>query len=316
MKFIAFKDLYLLVVIGLMKIVNWCGSPRFKEFIVHGIAFVAFHVSRNKRRLSEENLGRAFGGRLTENRRREIIKRAFYEFWSDAFSLLPSRAERAVLKRARLRGVEHLSQALEGGKGVILWASNHFGKMVLAKQILHEYGFPVHKVHVENHLGGFRNNGDPETWVQHRFIGPFFERCEEAFVAGIVYLPSSDSLAFTRVFLDRLKQNAIVCVAGDAKHGRKLIPLEFLGFTEVFPTGIVTLAKISGAPILPMLCIQEQNGETCAIVERPIHIETTVDRDRAAADSIAQYLTVLEAYTRRYPEQYRNWHMLGEMTPQ
>jgi lauroyl/myristoyl acyltransferase len=313
MKFIAFKDLYLLVVIGLMKVVSWSNSPGFKEAVVQSIVLVAFHCSRKKRRLSGRNLARAFRGTLSDHTRREIVKRAFYEFWRDTFSLLPSRAETTALKQAPLRGIEHLRQALADGRGVILWSSNHFGRMVLAKQILHAYGFPVYKVHAENHLGGFRNNGDPETRVQRRVIRPFFERHEKRFVAGIIHLPGSESLAFTRVFLDRLQRNAIVCAAGDAKYGRRLIPLQFLGFSEVFPTGLVTLANISGASILPMFCFREHNGEAGVVIEKPIRIDPAADRERKVAAGVALYVSMLEGYIRRYPEQYRNWHLLGEV---
>ena len=32
--------------------------------------------------------------------------------------------------------------------GVILWISNHFGRMTALKRTLHAHGFGVHKVHV------------------------------------------------------------------------------------------------------------------------------------------------------------------------
>jgi lauroyl/myristoyl acyltransferase len=315
MKFMALKDFYLFVVIALIRVVSWVPSPALKELVARSIAFAAFHLSRRKRRLSEKNLAHAFGRGLAEHARRKIIKEAFYGFWRDTFSLLPSRAERTAMKRVPLRGIEHLRQALENGKGVILWVSNYFGRMALARQILHEHGFAIYKVHAEQYLGGFRNDGEPVTWVQQHIIGPFFEKCERPFTAGIIYLPNSDSLAYTRVLLERLKHNALVCAAGDGKFARRLIPVGFLGITDVFPTGMVSLARLSGASILPMFCVLERDT-VCVVIEAPIRVSSDLDRERGLERSVTQYVRLLESYIQRYPDQYQNWNLLGKRPDQ
>jgi lauroyl/myristoyl acyltransferase len=256
MKLIGVKDIYFLSVITLMQIVSWLPSYRLKNSLVHLIARSAYYLSSRKRRLSKQGLVKAFGGKLTQRQIRAIVKRSFYEFWCDTFAMLPSKTERIANRQADLHGKEHLQRALDSGKGAILWVSNHFGRMTISKQIMHENGFAVHKVHIENHLGGFQNNGGP-TWVQQRIIRCFFEQGERAFIAGMIYLPKSDSLAFTRTFRERLKENAIVCAAADAKVGKKFIPVQFLWLTDYFPTGLVSLAKLSGAAMLPLFCVQD-----------------------------------------------------------
>ena len=127
------------------------------------------------------------------------------------------------------------------------------------------------------------------------------ERCEKPFLAEIIYLPSSDSLVFTRILLDRLKQNAILCIPGDGRSGKKLLPMRFLGRTRLFSTGMVSLAKISGAAILPIFCIQEKNGKTNLIIEPPILIETVVGREQVLEKGVLQYVSLLESYIRKYP---------------
>jgi lauroyl/myristoyl acyltransferase len=133
------------------------------------------------------------------------------------------------------------------------------------------------------------------------------ERCEKPFLAEIIYLPRSDSLVFTRILLDRLKQNAILCIPGDGRSGKKLLSARFLGHTELFSTGMVSLARISGASILPMFCIQEERGKTSLIIEPPILIETEVGREQALEKGVVQYVSLLESYIRKYPKQYQNW---------
>ncbi|MGH7833350.1 MAG: lysophospholipid acyltransferase family protein [Candidatus Binatia bacterium] len=311
MQLVALKDCYYLSVIALVKTASWFPSPKLKEWVVRSVACIAYRSSSSKRRLSQKNLAAAFDGRLSERQLRRVVRRAFYEFWDDTFSLLPSRAGRAALKQADLCGVEHLRTALKNGKGVILWESRHFGRRTLAKQILHEHGFAIHQVHGWNHLGGFL--GDSSTWVRRHVVERFFEKWEKQFVAEIICLPKSDSLAFTRALLERLQHNAIICIPADGGSGQKIIPIQFLGRTGAFSTGMVSLAKISGAAILPLFCFQESTGGTKVVIEAPVRVESNVDKERSLENSIFGYISLLEAYVRRYPEQYRNWHLLGSV---
>jgi lauroyl/myristoyl acyltransferase len=310
MKFISIWDLYILFVITLIKAVNWVSSPKLKEFVIKSFAFYTYRSSKNKR-LLENILFQAFDGKLSEEQKREIVKGIFYGVWRNTFSLLPSGAGRDALKEAELHGIEHLQRVLKEGKGVILWESSCFGKRNLAKQILHENGFSIHQVHGEYHFRSFLNDGNSSTWVRNHIINTFFEKCGKQFVADITYL-RTNSLAFTRDLLNLLKQNAILCIPGDGKFGEKLISIKFFGRPALFSTAIVSLAKISGASILPMFCIRERNGKTSLIIEHPIHIGTDVDRERGLEDGVAQCVGLLESYIRRYPEQYPNWYRLSE----
>ncbi|MBW2037486.1 MAG: hypothetical protein JRI41_08425 [Deltaproteobacteria bacterium] len=289
--------------------ISWFSSSLIKKLVINGIAFTAYHFSRKKRRLIEKNLFKAFDGKLNKNQRGEIVKGAFHEYWQDTFWLLPSKVEKAALSRVEIRGLEYLHKALEDGKGVILWESAVFGQRNLAKQILHEKGFSLYQIHNEKHLGTFFI-GKTVTWMRIHVIKRFFERCEKQFVEDIIYLPSTDSLLFTRILLNRLKQNAILCVTGDAEFGEKLIPIKFFHCIKFLPTGMVSLAKISGASILPLFCIQGENGEINLIIEQPIQIKTGVDKELGLEKSINQYVGLLESYIRRYPEKYQAWQCL------
>ena len=146
------------------------------------------------------------------------------------------------------------------------------------------------------------------TWIRDRVFKPFLEKSEKQFVSEIIYLPDSDSLTFTRVLLNQLKQNGIVCLPGGGMVARKFISTKFLGQPISFSTGIISLARISGASLLPMFCILERNGKTSLIIEPPISIESNVDREYGIENGVNQYISLLESYIRIYPEQYRNWH--------
>jgi len=87
----------------------------------------------------------------------------------------------------------------------------------------------------------------------------------------------------------------------------------FLGGYRTFFTGMVSLSRITGAPILPLFCVQEDSDKTAVIIEPPIALDSTKDRDSASELCIDQYVSLLESYIKRYPEQYRNWHGLTKL---
>src|SRR5687768_7810588 len=108
MKLIGVKDIYFLAVITVIQIVSWLPSYRLKNSLVHFIAYSAYYLSSRKRRLSGQSVAKAFDGKLTQRQIRAIVKRAFYEFWSDTFAMLPAKAERIVIRQANLHGKHHL----------------------------------------------------------------------------------------------------------------------------------------------------------------------------------------------------------------
>lgn len=305
LKFLTPYDLYLLCVIALMKIAGRSASLRLGRFFARTAGFTAWRLSRQRRRSRERRLAQTVD--LGEAAIRHIVKKCFYEFWQGVFSLPCHGSEGPASRPVELRGLEHLHKALEKGKGVILWESNSFGKRVLAKRILYGNGVFLCQVHGQNHLEGFHNS---QSWTARNVIRPFFENCERPFVKEIIYLPTSD-LSSSRTLLERLRQNAIICIAADGKQGHKFIPVQFLGYTEFFSTGMVSLAKLFGTTILPLFCIQENGEKASVIIEGPIHIERNEDRERCLEKSIRQYASLLESYILRYPEQYWNWRLPG-----
>jgi phosphatidylinositol dimannoside acyltransferase len=312
-KTVRAKDVYLLCAIALVQGVGWGGSRRLKEWAATSLGFLAYRISKSKRRRSEERLARAVGDRLGAEERQGIVKAAFREFWRESFSLVLSKREKMALGAVEVRGLDHLRTALEKGKGVILWESSHFGKRMLAKYVLCERGFALHQLHIETHIGGFPTDRDGGSVLRRHLKTHFFEKHERACVAEIIHLPWSDSLAFTRLLLRRLGKNAILCSSSDGTWGQKLLSIPFLGHQQPFATGMISLARMSGAAILPMFCFEGSQGAPCLIIERPLHLESPGDREDVFQEALTQYAHALESYVTRYPAQYRSWHLLGQL---
>lgn len=300
-KFLTVYDLYLLCVVALVKIVEQSRSIGVRRFFARAIGYVAWKFSRRRRQSRERNLAQTLD--LSVAAIRAVAKNCFYEFWQGVFSLSCSGSRQPIHAEVELRGFEHLRKAVEKGKGIILWESSFFGKRILAKRILHENGVSVCQVHSQGHLEGFDNS---KSWIATNIIRPFFDGCESPFVKEILHLSPSD-LAFSRTLWTRLKRNDIVCIAADGNDGHKFIPVHFLGSTKFFSTGMVSLAKLSGATILPLFCVRKNGWRASLVIEDPIQIETNEDRDHCSEKSVRQYAGLLESYIRKYPEQYLLW---------
>ena len=82
--------------------------------------------------------------------------------------------------------------------------------------------------------------------------------------------------------------------------------LPFLGEERHFVTGAMSLAKHSGAPLLPLFCWRDDDGQLTLVIEPPIDVE----RGALAAEAgAAAYVRLLETYVRRYPSEYYGWHV-------
>jgi lauroyl/myristoyl acyltransferase len=306
---IAWTDLYYLSVVGAIGVLDHVPSASFRQLLSGTLGSVAYRLSRKKRELIEESVERAFGIGLQEARRKAIVKGAFEEFWVEVLGWTRASAEWAK-RNVVLRGGEHLHQALQRGRGAILWESRGLGRRLHAKAVLRCHGFPIHQVHGPNDLGGFLTHDSAGTWTRRFVVRTFFEKRERLLVSESIRLPSTDSLAFTRVLLSRLQQNGILCASGDGRYGHKLIPLEFLGRSCLFAPGMASLAKLSGAPILPLFCLRERNGAYRLRIEPPLEVRAGLGREREIEDLLRCYAALLEERIRLHPEQYRNWHLL------
>ena len=310
-RFIEWRDFYMLTVVGLIQLLRPLGIRRLNETAARGAGFVAYHLSRAKRRRIEGSLASRLGGECSSAERQRMVRRVFDETWREFFSW----ADPDVIDENRMavdvEGLEHLSHALEGGRGAILWESNGFGPRKLFKRVLRTRGFALYQVHGPNDLGGFLLP-DPPSLLARTILRTYFDRCEKRFVADNVYIPPSNSLAFAKTLITRLHGRAVLCVPGDGQLGRRRVTCEFLSAPVSFATGAVSLARLSNAPLLPVFCVVTREGRTRIIIESVLPAPRATGRDAGFETSLGQYAKLLDNYVRRYPEQYRNWHLLDE----
>ena len=311
MKLIARQDIYLLAVVGLILILRSLRLSRLNQIVARSAAVAAYRLSGDKRRRVEENLVRLLGGGEAAAERQRIVRRVFYETWRELLSWADPDAI-SPTSAVDVHGLENLRAALAAGHGAILWESNGFGRRTIMKRALRAHGIVLHQVHGPNDLGGFLLR-EPPSVLARRIIRPYFDKLEKHFVAANVYIPQSNSLAFARTLIGTLDGTSVLCVSGDGEIGRNRIDGEFLSARFSLATGAVSLARLSGAPLLPVFCF-EAEGRSCVMIGEPLPAPRGASRASGFELALGQYVKLLDNYVRRYPEQYRNWHLLGEDT--
>jgi lauroyl/myristoyl acyltransferase len=314
MKLADREDLAFVPPVLLALIARWLRIAAARRVLARLLAHLAYRLSRRKRRQIERALDRAFGDSLSSSERATIVLGSLQGVWDELFSLVAGSRARADFDDCEIRGLEHLRSSEAKGRGAILWESRGLGARLMPKRLLWERGFSLHQAQDYNHLGGFSTADATGSVVRAKLLRPFFRRCEAYFLSGFTHLSRDGSMAALRELTHRLGRNEIIAIAGDGTLGHRTLSLPFLGSDAIFATGMVSLARISGADLLPMFCLPRPQGGYLLTIEEPIPVSRSADRQAQIQASLKEYSELLEDYVRRNPGQYRNWHLCRSET--
>lgn len=211
---------------------------------------------------------------------------------------MASPRRRAALARdVVITGAEHLRAAMARGKGGLLLDA-FLGRRVLAREALREAGFALGQIHVHDH-------GGDRTWLGQRGLRRLHRRWSRRAGLEIVEVVPG-SLAYLRGLVARLQGNAFFVTSGLGTAGDKLVAVEALGTTLAIPTGMMSLARTTGAALLPLVAYEDDAGRDHVVIEAPLPPLEPGDAGLIAA--ARAYAAVLERWVRRHPSQWFWWY--------
>ena len=196
----------------------------------------------------------------------------------------------------RVSGALHLTQALAGSRGAILWVGRFTWASLISKIGLHRAGFSV--THLSRPEHGFGTS--PFAIAR---LNPVWTRVEERFLrTRIVMLPGEETAAL-RAVRRCLDANGVVSISVGAQ-GARAVSLPFLGTELQLATGPMSLAASSGAPLMPVFAIRDEQGVFHVTVEPPLDLRADDTRRGREQEAAAAYARRLEPWVRRWPGQW------------
>jgi KDO2-lipid IV(A) lauroyltransferase len=248
-----------------------------------------------QRRKAVRNLRVAFGKEMDAEQMNLVIERMSVNVVKNFFEsfYFASDYRQKVDHIMELRGREHLDAALSQGKGVIT-VSAHLGNfMVMGIQFFKE-GYPFHVV-----------IKDPDDWRGGRLSRKLRGRMDQKFIA---IRPVREGL---RRINRALKGNEIVCLIADEYKRSSNVQIEFFGQAAPTAAGPAVLSLRTGAPIVPVFIIREEDDIHRIFIEPPLNVTKTGNLDRDVRSIAVAFTEAIESYVRRYPDQWlwfnRRW---------
>jgi KDO2-lipid IV(A) lauroyltransferase len=294
-------DLYLLAVLALLRALG-PAPPALREGLGALIARVAHAFLPHRRETGRRVVRAVLGPRACPRSVAAIARESHVTFWQDQLTLCAG----GGAGRVEAAGLEHLDGALARGRGAILWEHALFGRRVLAKLALRRRGYRVHQVHYWPHVEGFGREPDRQTALYRRWLRPAMQALERRLLAEVIAIPEGPSLAYLRLLRERLRANRVICVAANGHGGQRFVVAEALGRPLAISTGMPSLARATGAALLPLFCFRDHGGRLRLVIGPPL------DAAREPEEEIVRrYAALFDALVRRYPGQFRGWLSLS-----
>lgn len=260
-----------------------------------------FRYRAGTRSETMRNLCQVLGDELGPEEAEHLTRECFRLTSCNVIDTMRTRGRaRSLGKLVEIRGREHLDAALAAGQGAILCTA-HFGSGGSAFSLLHTSGFPV------TTIGRWSHNCTPgmsslerRLWelvlarrlLRHRQrpnIEPWPGRVQVAAQAAIA-----------------LRANEVVTICGDAPaldaDRTRTVEVPFLGRQARFLPGVVTLARLTGAPVL-MVFMHRLADYRHQVLE----ISPPVPMEGETATALARCVAAMDFAIRTNPAQWRFW---------
>jgi KDO2-lipid IV(A) lauroyltransferase len=265
------------------------GSVYAPEWFKRGapplVAAATFALAAERRRAAVRNLQRVLGAdRFTAH---WAALRMFSEFafcTSETMERYSSRSKSVHIERPREDAV---LAALGEGHGVVV-VTGHIGSWDIAAKGIRDLECRIHVV--------MSREANAAT---QQFVAAARER------AGVQVVLSDASVFSSLQLVHALRRNEIVAIQLDRAAGAGGVRwLPFLGAPAAFPSGPFVLARLAGAPVIPVFAPRVGTRRYELHIGRPVSVPRAVREPHALDRVMLEVVAQLEEVVRRYPWQW------------
>jgi Kdo2-lipid IVA lauroyltransferase/acyltransferase len=254
------------------------------------LAGLGFYLFKGFRTRSIRNIGLALGEKLNNSQVEEIARKSLQNFFHDFVEIAIALVTKSEDLRSEipLEGRENLDAALAKGRGVIALGA-HLGNFFLAGTRLAAENYPTYVLINQPRNGRFAKFMDDyrlKVWQKTIHARPRREALRE----------------LNQV----LRRNQLAIVIADEYRRNKGIHVPLFGRSVLARRGPATLALRTGAAVVPVYMVHDQNHRLKMIVEPELDLIVNDRGKSAIRENTLRITQWLERTVRAYPEQW-NW---------
>jgi len=210
------------------------------------------------------------------------------------FEFLNIKTREEAAKLVSIIGEEHLREALNKGRGVILMTA-HLANWEIVAAALRHHGYPFNAIYTPQ-----RNTAGIEDI--------FREQREK--VSGMGLVPS-EGAAMKEAFRV-LKRGEILAVLQDLDARADGVTSRFLGLPASCHIGAIKLSKHYNCPIVPGRTVRDEKGKYIALFYSPITFDEDMEKSLYLCNNI------LESWVSEHPDQWMwildRWESMDNVT--
>lgn len=259
---------------------------------------LTYAVARRQRRIVRENLADALAG-TNDERELDLLTRRFFEYKrirGVMHALAPRLTSAEMAKLVPVEGLEHLDRALEQGRGAILLGS-HLNSVCMFNAIvmLRQQGYPI----------GVALPEDRDPWAPsllRRAVTRFTGTKPLRELIGGFYAQFN-----IRPIVRQLAANGVVAQTGDGLHSARFVEVDFLGRRIPFPTGMLGVAQLTGAPVVPIFQVGAPPDGLRIVIEEGWTVERGDDPAGRLAEAVARFARRLEHHLLENVACWEHW---------
>jgi KDO2-lipid IV(A) lauroyltransferase len=253
---------------------------------------LTFSLFRIRRKVSLENLKRAFGEKYDKKELRKIAREAYRNIGRGfvEYAMFPVLKSNKLDRLVEFEGLENIDRALSEKKGAVMIAG-HFGSWELMGAAVRHRGYPVDFLVGEQH---------------NLLVDDMMNEYRQLMGIGIIKMGAA-----ARGLIRALRNNRLVAMLSDQDAGKDGTIVNFFGYPASTPKGPAAFALKTDAPIIMGFIIRQNNKKQKIILEKPIHIQRSDNREEDIKNLTQAYTSLLEDYIRKYPDHWfwphRRW---------
>ncbi len=256
------------------------------RFLGSVMGYVYSRLATGRRRRIEQRLRAAFGNAIANDEIITLSRQCVYNAVTchvDALILYRIDTE-DLLRKGQISGLEHLNNARQKGKGVLL-VTGHFTGIKMASCFLHGSGYP--------HFGMTKKREDDHSasQIENRFLSAYWSKVIDRRRDELVFVEDRD--VGLRV-IKRLRENGIVMIFLDVPFSHHLVIRPFIGSQQAFPVGFLRIARLTGAAIVPMVAVGNSSGFHVRF-EEAVSLRDADGKEDFVGKNIDMLVKILEA---------------------